>query len=111
MTRAGSMGRGAYKPSGWFVAGLYVVLSLGDLVFSLAAFSLGVPEANPVVAGLAQHGLFVPAKLVLALAIAVPVGVLYARRVARPAVWSALAVMALVNIYHIWGLSALLALG
>lgn len=75
--------------------------------FSSAAFVLGIPEANPVIAWLIAHGLFVPAKLAFTAVAAALIAWLYHRGQVRPVAWAALVTMAAVDIYHVWGLSTL----
>ena len=107
MTTSPNPGRAWVKVSGLFVAALYTVLSLGDLLLSAAAFARGVPEGNPVLATLARDGLFIPGKLLLTLSAAVLIAALYSRARARPVAWSGVMVMASVDIYHVWALSQL----
>lgn len=92
---------------GLWVAGGYVLLSLTDMAFSSVAFALGISEANPVLAWLAGHGLFVPAKVVLSVLVAGLIVWLYPRGRVRTVGWLAVAVMAGVNVYHVWALSVL----
>ncbi len=89
------------------IALAYVAFSLIDMMFSLRAFALGVGEANPCMAWLAGHGLFVPGKLALTALVAVLIALVYPRGASRPVVWGALLLMAGVNVYHVWGLSVL----
>ena len=103
--------RAWYENSGHFVAALYVVFSLTDMLLSLTAFSLGIPEGNPLLASLTRYGLFVPAKLFLTLLVAVLIMVLYSRRRARSLAWSGLLAMVGVDMYHLWSLSALTRMG
>ncbi len=93
------------RPSGVFVALLYLILGLADLGFSLLAFRLGVPEGNPLLAWMARHGLFIPAKLLLTAVAAVLIGVVYERRRARPVCWASIVLMLLVDAYHILALT------
>jgi hypothetical protein len=95
------------KASAPFVAGVYALLSLTDMVFSSLAFALGVPEANPVMAWLCSHGFFLPAKLLLTAAAAGLILWLYPKRQARSVAWLGVATMAGVVVYHIWGLRTL----
>ena len=95
------------KVSGWCVACLYVAFSMTDLLLSHAAFVLGVAEANPVLAWVAAHGLFVPAKVLLTAVAAALIVVLHSRRRAQHISWLALMVMGAVNVYHLLGLSAI----
>ncbi|MDH4180107.1 MAG: DUF5658 family protein [Armatimonadota bacterium] len=92
---------------GILIAGLYALLSVADMGFSSAAFVLGIPEANPVIAWLIAHGLFVPAKLAFTAVAAALIAWLYHRGQVRPVAWAALVTMAAVDIYHVWGLSTL----
>jgi hypothetical protein len=101
--------RGALvRPSGGFVAALYAVFSMADLVLSLGALSLGIPEGNPVLAGFARHGLFVPAKVCFTVIAAVLMVLLYPRPRMRSLIWSGLLVMVMVDVYHLWNLRDLL---
>jgi hypothetical protein len=104
-------GRGWCNTSGPFVAVLYTVFSLTDLLLSAAASALGIPEGNPLLASLARDGLFVPAKLLLTLIAAVLIVALYSRGRVRPVAWSGVVIMASVDIYHLWGLSGLMPMG
>ncbi len=94
--------------SGICVALAYAAFSVADMVFSLRAFTLGVGEANPLMAGLASNDLFVPGKLALTAVVAVLLASVYPRGVSKPVAWGVLGLMALVNVYHVWGLSAVL---
>lgn len=96
------------KVSGTFVAALYAAFGLGDLIFSLAAFHLGIPEGNPVLRWACLHGWFVPAKLALTLVVAFLIDLLYGMDRARTVCWAAVAAMALVDALHAISLSALL---
>jgi hypothetical protein len=91
--------------SGAFVALLYMVLGFGDLLCSLAAFSLGFAEANPVLAWLGRHELFVPGKIALTVVVAGMISLLYHRAQARVVAWSGVLAMVAVNAYHIIRLS------
>ena len=95
------------KISGPLVAATYAVLSLTDMAFSSLAFTLGVPEGNPVMAWFGRHGLFTPAKLLLTAVAAGLILKLYPRRQARSVAWLAVAAMAGVVAYHIWALCTL----
>jgi len=96
-------------PSGGaFAALLYLLFSLLDLAFSVLAFHLGFQELNPLLRWLAQHSLFIPAKLVMTAGIAMLVAYLYRSAAARLVAWSGVVVMAAVTAYHILGLSAAL---
>jgi len=97
--------------SGVFIALLYIIFGLTDLLLSLAAFALGVLEGNPLLAWLAGCGLFVPAKILLTLAAALLIVLLYSRAGTRPFAHSAVLAMAMVDLYHIWALRALLTPG
>jgi hypothetical protein len=99
------------KVSGHFVAVVYLVLGLGDLIMSLAAFRLGVAEGNPVLAFMVVHGLFVPAKLIFTVLAAGLIVTLYSRSRVQLICWSVLILMALVDVYHVVSLSARLQLG
>lgn len=93
--------------SGVSVAVVYLALSLLDMLLSLAAFGLGVAEANPVLAWCAARGLFVPVKAMLTALAAVLIAVVYRRGRAYLVAWSSALLMAGVVAYHLWGLSAL----
>ena len=105
MTRAGNRLWRLGKVSGVFVALVYSAFSMSDMIFSLTAFLQGVPEANPVMVWLIQHGLFVPGKIALTALVAVLIGWSYRIAAVRPAAWGALLVTFCVNVYHLWGLS------
>ena len=92
------------RVSGACVALLYAGFSLTDMVLSLAAFSAGVPEGNPLLAWLMPSGLFVPMKLLLTALIACLIAHFYPRKHIQPAAWLALLLTAAVNGYHLWGL-------
>lgn len=96
------------KVSGTFVAALYAAFGLADLVFSLAAFHLGIPEGNPVLRWACLHGLFVPAKLALTLVVAFLIDLLYGVGRVRAVCWGAVVAMACVDALHAISLSALL---
>jgi hypothetical protein len=96
------------KVSGTFVAALYAAFGLGDLVFSLAAFHLGIPEGNPVLRWACLHGWFVPAKLALTLAVAFLINLLYGVDRVRAICWGAVAAMAFVDAVHAISLTVLL---
>ncbi len=104
MISTGSLAALLGKVSGAVVALLYAAFSLTDLLLTRAAFSLGVGEANPLLAWLDGHGLFVPAKVALTLVAALLIGFLYSRGRARGIAWSALLLMVSVVGYHFWGL-------
>jgi hypothetical protein len=89
------------------IAFAYAAFGIADLMFSLRAFALGVSEANPLMAWLAQHGMFVPSKLMLTALVAVLIAWVYPRGASRPVAWAVLGIMAVVNGYHVWGLSIL----
>ncbi len=103
--RAGNPLWRAGKVSGAFVAVVYSALGLTDMVLSLTAFMHGVPEANPLMAWLMHHSLFIPGKIALTAFVAALIGRSYGLRGVRPAAWGALLVTAAVNVYHLWGLS------
>jgi hypothetical protein len=105
--RVETLCRSPLHSGGAFVALGYSVLSLTDMALSSVAFTFGVQEANPVLADLLTHGLFVPGKIVLTVAAAGLIAWLYSRGNARPIAWAALLAMAGVNVYHLWGLSLL----
>jgi hypothetical protein len=92
------------RPDGLLVAILYLVLGTTDLVLSLAAFHLGVAEGNPVLAFMARRGLFIPAKVALTVLAAGLIAVVYRNPRARLLCWGGVALMALVDAYHIIGL-------
>lgn len=93
--------------SGVFVALLFTAFSLADMFLSLAAFQLGVAEANPVLRHMAALGVFVPAKLAFTLVAGAIMAHLYPRRHAQALCWLAVVVMAWVNVYHVAGLTLL----
>ena len=99
------------KPSAVFVALLYLVLGVADLGFSLIAFRLGVAEGNPLLAWMEARGLFLPAKLALTGLATGLIAVLYSRNRAQALCWAAIAVMVVVNAYHIIALSARVSAG
>ena len=99
---------GIRKISGTFFAFLYIVFGLTDLLLSLAAFTLGVYEGNPLLAWFLEQGLFVYAKVGLTVFVALLIWYLYAVARARAAIYIALGITALVDIYHIWALRVLL---
>jgi hypothetical protein len=74
------------------------------MVLSLAAFTAGVPEGNPLLAWLMPNGLFVPMKLLLTALIACLIAYFYPRKGVQPAAWLALLLTAAVDVYHLWGL-------
>jgi len=92
---------------GILAAAAYAFLGVADMGLSSVAFVFGVREANPFLAWLAAHGLFVPGKLLLTGLIAVLMAWVYARGRARPIIWACVLVMGIVDVYHIWGLVAL----
>lgn len=98
--------RSLQRPSGAFIALLYLIFGLADLGFSLLAFRLGVQEGNPALAWMAQHGLFVPAKLFLTALATTLIAVLYERARARPICWASVGLMLLVDGYHVAALMA-----
>jgi hypothetical protein len=93
--------------TGIAIAAVYVVFGIADLMFSLQAFTLGVGEVNPAMAWLAQHDLFIPAKVALTALVAVLIAWVYPRGASRPVAWGVLTLMAVVNVYHVWGLNVL----
>lgn len=93
------------QATGILIALAYVAFGLTDMFLSLTAFTLGVPEGNPVMAWLLAEGLFVPVKVLLTATVAVLIGVSYPAKRARPAAWAALFITAAVDVYHVWGLS------
>jgi hypothetical protein len=99
------------KPSAVFVALLYLILGVADLGFSLLAFQLGVAEGNPLLAWMEARGLFLPAKLALTGLAAGLIAVLYSRNRARGLCWALIALMVVVNVYHVTQLSAQLPAG
>jgi len=91
-----------------FPVALYLVFAAADLIFSLCAFSHGVAEGNPVMAWLLAHGLFIPGKIILSMAVAALMMVVYAAsRRWWWAVWGAVTLMGTVVIYHVWALPQL----
>lgn len=96
-----------YRISGTCLALLYGAFGLADLFFSLLAFSLGAPEANPAMAYLIERGLFVPAKIGLTALAAWLIVFVYPRGRSRPVAWGVVGLMGAINAYHVWGLSVL----
>jgi hypothetical protein len=97
--------------SGAFVALVYVAFGLMDMVLSLAAFAVGISEGNPFLAWLGGYGLFIPGKLLLTGLTALLINLLYPFARTRYIAHAAVALMALVNAYHVWALNALLPAG
>ncbi len=97
-----------FQMSGPGMAVLDAGLGVTDLILSLAAFALGVPEGNPALAFMLQHGLFVPAKVLLTLFAGALIAALYRHDLVRRLAWFAVVAMAAVDIYHILSLHALL---
>ena len=93
------------KASGTFVAAVYLLLGLADLLLSLAAFRLGIVEGNPFLAHFLSRGLFIPAKLTLTVLVTLLIVKLYTHRYTRPLCWAALLLMALVDAYHVLGIT------
>lgn len=93
------------RVSGVFVALAYSAFGLTDMMLSLAAFMHGVPEANPFMAWLAEHNLFVPGKVLLTAVVASIIGWHYHHKPIQALAWGALFFMVMVDIYHLWGLS------
>jgi hypothetical protein len=91
--------------SGITVGVLYAAFGLTDLLFSLAAFARGIPEANPFLAWLVPTGMFVLMKLLMTALVACLIVYFYPRRSIQPAAWFALFITAGVDLYHLWGLS------
>ena len=100
-----------FKFSGPFLASLYIAFGLMDLILSLAAFAIGIPEGNPVLAWMGQQGLFFPAKVILTILVAFLIASLYPHKSVRPVAYSAILIMAFVDAYHVWALCALLPTG
>ena len=107
MARVGGLSWQPHRVSGEFVAVVYAALSLSDMLLSSAAFFVGIPEANPVLAWLEARALFFPAKVLLTAVATGLIAWLYPRGKGRRVAWLALLVMAGVNAYHLWGLSLL----
>ena len=99
------------KVSSEFVAALYTAFGLGDLVFSLIAFQIGIPEGNPFLRWAYAHGGFVPVKLGLTALAAGLIGLLYGSNRARFVCWSGVATMGLVDAYHVLLLTGQLPVG
>jgi len=99
------------RASAPFLAVLYLAFGVADLLFSLTAFQLGVPEGNPFLKWMQAQGLFVPAKLGVTVIAAGLMVWLHSLRRAQVICWFALVGMALVNIYHFIFLNARLAAG
>ena len=83
----------------------YALFSLADLVFTSIAFFISVPEGNPMLAWLAGHHLFVPAKISLTLVAAAMIELYYNARPIRLIAWAGVGVMVALTVYHIWGLA------
>jgi hypothetical protein len=97
--------------SSWFPASLYLLFGLADLFFSLMAFQFGVAEGNPFMAWLVTHGVFVPGKILISLLVTGLMVVVYsAARRWRWTVWSGVALMGGVVLYHMWALPRLAGL-
>jgi hypothetical protein len=92
------------RRGGLLAAMLYLALGMADLALSRAAFHLGVAEGNPMLAFMARHGLFVPAKVALTVLAAVLMVIVYRSPRARLVCWAGVALMALVDAYHVIGL-------
>ena len=107
MAKRGGLSWGLHEITGALVAVTYVVLGLTDMTLSSAAFVLGIPEANPFLAWLAAHGLFIPAKVGLTIIAAGLIAWLYPRGKGRPVAWTAVLLMLGVNLYHVWGFTTL----
>lgn len=90
-------------------AGLYLVLSLADMLCSLAAFSHGIAEGNPFMAWLLAMNWFVPGKIAVSLLVAALMVVVYSRAPHRRwVVWGGVGVMVAVFGLHLWALPRLL---
>lgn len=98
------------RRGGLLAAVLYLALGMVDLALSRAAFHLGVAEGNPVLAFMARHGLFVVTKVGLTVLAAVLIAIVYQSPRARLVCWAGVALMALVDAYHVIGLVAELPL-
>ncbi len=94
----------------WLYCTTYTILGLIDFVLSKIAFSLKIPEGNPVLKYLQAHGLFFPAKFFLTVFVVILIAFLYnkARKPIRIISWAAIIVMAALNFYHLWALNHLL---
>ena len=91
--------------SSWFPASLYLLFGFADLFFSLMAFQFGVAEGNPFMAWLVANGLFVPGKILLSFLVTGLMVVVYsAAKRWRWTVWSGVALMGGVVLYHMWAL-------
>ena len=88
-----------------FAASLYLIFGIADLLFSLVAFSYGIPEGNPVMAWFLDAGLFLPAKIGLSLLVAVLMLVVYGRAERwRWVAWGGVGVMGAVVGFHLLAL-------
>jgi len=96
---------------GAFMALVYVAFGLTDMLLSSAAFALGIPEGNPLLAWLGREGLFVPGKLLFTAIAGILIASLYPRVRVRPLIHGTLALMLCVDAYHIWALNLLLPVG
>ncbi len=80
---------------------LYACLSLLDFGFTLAVFSVGGVEANPVLRWFALHGLFEFAKIACTLLVCCVAFHLWDRSIAQRVVHLGNVVMASVLVYHV----------
>ncbi len=96
------------RPAKGLVIGTgYLILGLADMSLSLIAFTCGISEANPFMAWLLSHGLFVPGKMMLTAVAAGLIAWTYRQRLGRALAWATVIAMLAVNLYHLWGLGAL----
>jgi hypothetical protein len=92
-----------------FPAALYLILAAADLIFSLVAFNLGVPEGNPFMAWLLARGLFVPGKIGISLLIVLLMLAVYGGTHRwRWLAWGAVGIMMPVVGFHLWALPLLM---
>jgi hypothetical protein len=104
MARVGQASGAVASLSGALIVTLYVVFSMGDMALSSIAFSLGVGEANPLLAWLAAHSMFVPAKIGLTALVAGLMHWFYPRPYGRGLACFVVVLMLGLLIYHYWGL-------
>ncbi len=107
MQKVGRVSWGVWPIGGLLIAGGYVILSLADMAMSSIAFVFGIPEVNPLLAWLAEHGLFIPGKILLTVVVGGLLAWLYPRKCGKAVGWAALMTMVGVNLYHLWGLRIL----
>ena len=93
-------------PCKFAACALYTVFGILDTVLSNAAFGLGVPEGNPILAWTVRNHLFSPAKFALTAYITWLIWTAYERGPHAPKwVWGVNGMMLLLYIWHIIGIS------